>query len=56
MSGIFYLIDRVAIGIYIIIAAMVVWQMRKFLLAQTNIVRLILSLSVTWHECSRAVH
>ena len=36
MSGIFYLIDRVAIGIYIIIAAMVVWQMRKFLLAQTE--------------------
>lgn len=36
MSGIFYLIDRVAIGIYIIIAAMVVWQMRKFLLAQAE--------------------
>ncbi|MCA9885965.1 MAG: hypothetical protein KC708_23475 [Anaerolineae bacterium] len=36
MNGFFYLIDRVAIGFYIIIGAVVVWQMRKFLLAQSE--------------------
>lgn len=36
MSGLFALIDQIAIGIYILIGAVVVWNLRRLLVAQTE--------------------